>query len=147
VTNRPCRVGCTGRNRSRTNAAERSVVDAERSLACIRALDALETHLLLLPARDCHGPVGPRYPPDGGAPGEIGHAGHPSPSANRGLVRHAAVIQRPDRRIGRVRFPPPPLTFSSLRSLADGVVPVAVELPCRSSNRTALRPTSVLRCE
>src|SRR5216684_7459168 len=60
-------------------------------------------------ARDRHGPVGPRYPRDGGSSRVIAHVGHPSPSADRGLVRDAVVIQRPDHRVGRVRFPPPPL--------------------------------------
>jgi hypothetical protein len=36
------------------------------------------------------------------------------PSANRGLVRDALVIQRPDHRSGRVRFPPPPLEIRSV---------------------------------
>src|SRR5713101_4677745 len=46
-------------------------------------------------ARDRHGPVGPRYPRDGGSPREIAHAGHPSPSADRGLVRDAVEDTAP----------------------------------------------------
>jgi len=38
---------------------------------------------------------------------------HPTSSVDRALVRDAAAIQRPDHRISRVRFPPPPPIFSN----------------------------------
>jgi hypothetical protein len=92
------------------------------------------------PARDRHGPVGPRRQRDGGAAREIARASRRSASTNRALLRDAATIPRPDHRVGRVRFPPPPLSiqFHNLTARASPKIARASEWTRKRKSSFAL---------